>query len=226
MNRARYLRIASLIFATVAAAAAGQVSQGPSTYIYDLSLPTFDANDNPNGTFDFQFSWLGPLQYNAPDGSLCPNGCPVTGTTPGSPEPFFFYNPSLSDFTATTTPAACSSSPSGGCSQVDLAFTEEETTDLPGGNSFLPPTITFTLVEPDSFWATLGFQTFPANLDGANGIGASYVFSGGAPADLGSIACENCSVDTSTTPEPATSILILGGLAGFILTMRRFSSRT
>ena len=217
MDRARYFRIASLIFATVAiAAAARTVPQGPSTNIYDLSLATFDGNDNPNGTFDYQFSWLRPLEYNehnAPAGSLCPDGCPVTGTTPGSPQPFFFYNPSLSDFTATTSRSECSSSPSAGCSQVDLAYTEQQST------------IAFTVVEPDSFWSTPGFQTFSANTNGASGIGASYVFAGGLPADLASIACGTCSLNASSTPGPATSILILGGLAGFILTLRRLSSR-
>lgn len=222
-----FYRVLSGIALTAAVASAGAIPQGPSTYLYNLSLPTFTNNSPDGGTFNFEFSWLGPLEFNAPPNSSCVDGCPVNGTIPGSPQAGYVYNGALSDFTATTGPTACSTSPSGGCAQVDLTFTQQAF-QLPlggGPGSFAPPTLTFTLIEPDAFWATTGFQNFPSNMD-STGVGAGYVFSGGAPVQQALLDCTNCSVQTTAAPEPGSSTLVLAGLAGCLLVLCRRVRRT
>jgi hypothetical protein len=60
-------------------------------------------------------------------------------------------------------------------------------------------TITFNFIEPDSFWAAFGTQTFPSNsLSPPNGVGASFSIGGTDP------GCSDCQLTTSqAAPEPA-----------------------
>lgn len=194
------------------------ITTGPKEWVYDLTLPTFTGETPDGGNFNFEFDWLGALQFNAPPNSSCPLGCPLG--TPGTPEAGFSY--SGMSFTSAD-PTGCGA----GCAEVLISFSQAPPVTLPLINRSLVDqsasdlTLTFTLLEPDSFWSTMGFQNF-ANNQGNVAIGAGYAFSGGilingqltgqATSEIGCSA--NCSVDTSTVPEPGSPLLMLAGLTG------------
>jgi hypothetical protein len=77
--------------------------------------------------------------------------------------------------------------------------------------------IVFTMMEPNTFWATLGPQTF-ASMDPPTvaSPGADWDYFPGT--DPG---CLNCSVNTSATPEPGSFGLLAISLGGLILMLRR-----
>lgn len=192
------------------------VPTGPQDFTYDLSLPSITLGttvaENDSVHFDVDFSWLGPEMFNAADNTECPLGCPVTGTTPGSPSAGFSFSGIA--FTASTAEDCATAPPADGCGEVIVRF----------ANTF-GASITYTLIEPDSFWATGGGDTFAAG-DGV-GSGASWIFQtpalelpGGDP------PCTSCSVTTTITsaaPEPGTWLLLAGGMAAAILVARRRS---
>jgi hypothetical protein len=203
----------------LALAAAGTMP-AQQTYTYTLNLPDIAGfSENDSSFFQYEFSWLGPLEYNAPAGSSCPTGCPVTGTTPGSPAPGFSNSGVL--FTASTNAVACSSSPSGGCSEVDLSyFSAPSGSTSPGTNPIIADNfIGFRLIEPDSFWLNPTSNLFFANNPlGESGVGASILVGFLNPPLLGSVApeefgCNECSVSIAATPEPGTWLLLAASLA-------------
>ncbi len=201
----RYAAMAALAFA--AAGTMSAITAGPQNYTYDLTLPTIaNGVEVDSTTFDFQFSWgPGPLKFDAADNTSCPLGCPVNGTTPGTPAPDYSYSGMF--FTASTAEGCATAAPADGCAEVVIPFTDS-----------LGDTITFTLIEPDSFWAAGGAATFGQG-DGS-GIGASWVQSL-AGADADDPPCTSCSVFTTlsaanvATPEPASWLLLAGSLAFF-----------
>jgi hypothetical protein len=216
----------------LALAAAGTMS-AQATYTYTLNLPDISGtSENDASFFQYEFSWLGPLEYNAPAGSSCPTGCPVSGTTPGVPAPGFSYNEV--SFTSSTGAAACSGSSSGGCSEVDLFYDSEPLGSTATGVTSIIAvgTIEFRLIEPDSFWLTPGSSTFAGNSLGENGVGASFLVTG-IPTErtlesTPESACGQCSVSiaSTATPEPGTWLLLAGGLAvlGVVLGRRTLRS--
>jgi hypothetical protein len=156
---------------------------------------------------DYQFSWVGPLKFNAADNSACPTVCgPVTpGSTVTEGESFDTFS-----FTS-----------SGSDAEVDVLFS-----DFSGDTFDDSNTVTFKFVESDAFWATPGSVTFPT--DGS----ASFVIGTAPPpqnlpseissSDTGSpITCIHCSLDIQDTPEPSTSALFAGALGGLALLLRK-----
>jgi hypothetical protein len=177
---------------------------GTQDYTYDLSLPSITigdvATENDSALFDVEFSWLGPEMYNAGPNTSCPLGCPVDGTTPGSPAAGF----SLAGFTftASTGEDCATAEPADGCGEVIVNF-QDAASDQ----------ITYTLIEPDVFWSTSGADTF-ASGDGI-GTGASWVYVPSGTSELPDPGCTLCSVTTTATaaaPEPGTWLLLAGGL--------------
>jgi hypothetical protein len=189
---------------------------GPQDFTYDLSLPSITivkgvATENDSIHFDIDFSWLGQEKYNADPGTSCPLGCPVDGTTPGSPSSGF-SNPSFL-FTASTSEDCAI-----GCGEAILQYQN-------GGAR-----ITYTLIEPDLFWSTNGLHTFAAG-DGV-GSGASWIYQA-PPSELpaGIVldqsnpiqGCGACSVTTSQSPvapEPGTWLLLGSGLGAAMFASR------
>ncbi|MGO9097809.1 MAG: hypothetical protein ACLQGV_21610 [Bryobacteraceae bacterium] len=77
--------------------------------------------------------------------------------------------------------------------------------------------IVFAMMEPNSFWATLGPQNFAsADPPTVASPGAGWEYLPGL--DPG---CLNCSVNTSATPEPGAFGLLASSLGGLILMLRR-----
>ena len=218
----------------LALAASGTMS-AQATYTYTLNLPDISGGiENDGSFFQYEFSWLGPLEFNAPAGSSCPTGCPVSGTTPGVPAPGYFYGGV--SFTASTGAAACSGSPSGGCSEIDLSYFSPPTASTGSGlNSIVTDSfIGFRLIEPDSFWLNPTTNVFfTGNTLGESGVGASFLVgfanppvglsSAAAPSEFG---CSQCSVSIAATPEPGTWLLLAGSLAALGLVLGRRALRT
>jgi hypothetical protein len=215
-------RVSAALMVFIGLSAGGTMTaQAASTYEYTLTLPTFTftpgITENDQSTFQVEFSWLGPLEFNAPSGSDCPEGCPIG--TPGSPAPGYSY--SGIGFTASATNALCSGSPSQGCSEVDINFTQSPVQSQPLVNSFTPPSISFALIEPDSFWAASGVHPF----DTGNGLdfGANWAFTSNVTnVDPG---CTGCSISTNVieaAPEPASPVLFVTAMAGLMLALRRY----
>jgi hypothetical protein len=215
------MKIQFAVLAVVALGAASNmmassiVALGPQDYIYDLSLPSIafgdgGATENDSTHFDVEFSWLGPEMYNAADNTSCPMGCPVDGTTPGSPAAGFSLSSFL--FTASQGGDCAIAPPADGCGEVLVSF-----------ENTVGASITYTLIEPDSFWKTSGTDTFAAG-DGV-GSGASWLFVGGGSSELpaGDPPCTSCSVTTTTVsaaPEPGSWLLLAGGLGAAIFKAR------
>ncbi len=219
----------------LALAAAGTMS-AQATYTYTLNLPDISGvSENDRSFFQYEFSWLGPLEFNAPDNSSCPTGCPVAGTTPGVPAAGFSYGGV--SFTASTGAVACSGSPSGGCSEVDLSyFSAPATSTSPGLDPIIASNfIGFRLIEPDSFWLNPATNlSFADNTLGEDGTGASFLVGvSSPPALLSSVGpsefgCSECSVSiaTTATPEPGTWLLLAGSLAVLGLVLGRRTLRS
>jgi hypothetical protein len=192
---------------------------GPQNFTYDLSLPSItvsggNATENDSTHFDIQFSWLGQEMYNAGEGTACPLGCPVDGTTPGSPAAGFSFHDFA--FTASTS-EDCALTPTGGCGEALVTFQNG------GGDE-----IVYSLIEPDLFWSTSGLHTFAAG-DGV-GSGASWIYQtapaipGGTSELPGDPPCTSCSVTTSQSPaapEPGTWLLLTSGLGAAMFVSRR-----
>ena len=172
------------------AAAIGVISPPLPTYTYTLTLPTISAGlEVDSGFTDYAFSWVGPLRVDSPPDSACPTVCGpvVAGASVKSTESFAGFS-----FTAF-----------GGDPEVNVMFSDFSGADFSQSN-----TVTFTFIEPDAFWATLGPQTFTT--------GASFAIGGNDP------GCSECSVQTTAatptaTPEPRSSILIATAMAGLAL---------
>jgi hypothetical protein len=156
------------------------------TFTYTLTLPNITGGvEDDRGFTNYSFSWVGPLRFNSPDNSSCPTVCgPDAGGSVKSSELFAGFS-----FTA-----------SGSNPEVNVMFS-----DFSGPNFASSNTVTFTIIEPDAFWANIGGQTFD---------NASFAIGGSDP------ACRECTVftttttTTTTTPEPGYSILIAMLMAG------------
>ncbi len=191
------MRTNSFCIALFACFLIGSAAQAENIYTYTLNLPSIANGAELNGvTTQYQFSWIGPYIYNAPPNSACPTVCgPVV---PGSSVKAG-YSFSGFDFTA------------------DLALSDPEaqinfSSDLDASN-----TVTFSFIEPDSFWAQSGSNIAFTNSNG-DGTGATFAIGGTDP------ACTNCTVSisqSSSTPEPCSSILLAGPLALFAFAIWR-----
>ena len=151
----------------------------PPTYEYVISVPAIVSGvESTPDQGEFFFSWVGPLQFNAAPNTACPVGC---YSLFGGPKPG--YTGSIA-FTADLTLSEA---------EVLLTYTD------PNNSS---NTVTFSFVEPDSFWATTGFAaSFPS---AQTGEGASFAIGGVDP------PCASCSLETSiaSTPEPGSWTLL------------------
>lgn len=181
-----------------------------NNFTYTLSLPNVDFNacegvsgegcgaTEDDSTFtQYEFSWVGPLVYNAAPDTSCPTVCGpvVSGATVNSNYTFstfiFSGDPTLSQ------PVA------------EVQFVDGEST------------LTFYFDDPNSFWATPGSYTF-----GNNGTSElNYFetgFNGGAESlEQGIINCNECSLAIAATPEPASSFLLATGLAVCLMLLKR-----
>ncbi len=183
-----------LALSVSAALPAWAISTVPSlpTYDYTLNLPELQPTDGgyqeTGSTFQLEFSWIGPMQTDSSGPLSC---CTVLGS------PVAGYNFSGSVFT------------------TDLTDTDPEVIlRYSDGSGDL---IVFAMMEPNSFWATLGPQTFAsADPPTVASPGAGWEYLPGL--DPG---CSNCSVNTSATPEPGAFGLAAISLTGLILTLRR-----
>jgi hypothetical protein len=204
------MKTSSLYFGLVACLLFGGVARAESVYTYILQLPTINGSGQAvdSGFTDYEFSWEGPLVYDAAPNTDCPTVCgPVT---PGSTvENGYIFD----GFTFTS---------DGVDAEVQVKFIASDIEA--GGESGVEgnvevctdctKTITFTFIEPDSFWATLGDDiSFPS----LGGAGASFTV-------LADPACDQCTVDISAastaTPEPRSSILLVSIMAAFGLVWR------
>src|SRR5271157_4576499 len=112
------------------------MAAGLPVYDYTLTLPQLSDGAETTSTFQFELSWIGPLRIDSPPNSLPPNCC----TPLGSPIPPTYY---WDEITFTSDPTITDP-------EVILNYTD-------GSGD----TVTFTMIEPDSFWGTLGTQAFP-----------------------------------------------------------------
>jgi hypothetical protein len=180
----------------------GGVAQADTVFTYDLHLPNITNSVEDDSAFtQYAFSWKGPLMFNSAAGTACPTVCgpvvPGSTVTPG--ESFAGFS-----FTADLTLSE---------SEVLVNFSD-------GGSN----TVTFKLIEPDSFWSTTGTGlAFPS---AKVGEGATFSVDSGTSA-----VCNKCTVDISestATPEPRSSILLatLMAAAGLLVQRRRRQSKT
>jgi hypothetical protein len=205
------MRTSSLYLGLVASLLIGGVAQADSVYTYILQLPTINSSGQEvdSGFTDYAFSWEGPLVYDAAPNTDCPTVCgPVT---PGSTvENGYIFD----GFTFTA---------DGADAEVQVKFIESDidSEKESGGRGDVEvcadctKTITFTFIEPDSFWATQGSDISFPSLDGA---GASFIVTGDTDP-----TCSMCAVNISAataTPEPRSAILLVAFLAAFGLVTR------
>jgi len=183
-----------LVLAGAAAATTAPLLQ----YNYELSLPAISSGQEGSAnTAQVDFSWIGPLRYNSPPNSLPPNCCQFIGTPKAGEYPYQIT------FTA-----------SGSDPEVIVTYSDFSGSDFSSSN-----TLTFTFIQPDSFWAVVGTQNFL--VDG----------SGTATFEVGGIDpnCQSCTLTTTTsvmaTPEPSSLLLLSAGLAGFAGVIRRKVNR-
>ncbi len=161
-----------------------------SNYLYTLYLPAISGGVEQTGGYtEYQFDWVGALMYNAAPNTACPTICgPVSaGETVKAGyyfDGFSFTSNGISD------------------SEVIIKFADG------GGN-----TITFNFIEPDSFWAAFGTQTFASNSQSPpDGVGASFSIGGTDP------GCDACKLGAQLeAPEPGTPILAAAMLMGLAL---------
>ncbi len=184
----------------------------PPTYIYDLTLPSVSGGvENDSSFTGYSFSFAGPLVYNQAPGAFCPAVCgpDVAGSTvkPG----YTFYG-----FINTSGAGPTVFDP-----EIQVLFSDNSgAVDSSGSNFYTSNTVTFTLIEPEAFWATPGAQSFAA-VD-YPGDGASYSIGGTDP------PCTGCSLTTSTsspTPEPGYAWPMMAGMAGLAAALRLHRKR-
>jgi hypothetical protein len=208
-----HMKTPSLYLGLVACLLIAGVARADSVYTYILQLPTINSSGQEvdSGFTDYEFSWQGPLVYDAAPNTDCPTVCgPVT---PGSTvEDGYIFD----GFTFTS---------NGVDAEVQVKFIEPDINEAEAelgieGNvevcTECTKIITFTFVEPDSFWATQGTDiSFPS----LGSAGASFSVTG-----LADPTCDKCTVDISAaataTPEPRSAILLVALLAAFGLVMR------
>ena len=100
-------------------------------------------------------------------------------------------------------PGTCVSGPDLGCASLVLVYADPQH-DL----------ITYTLIEPDSFWATIGQSQFDLNTETPpDGTGARIILPGGVEAP-----CNACFMDHTPTPEPRLLVVMLVGMLAAIVT--------
>jgi len=179
----------------------------PPTYVYDLTLPSISSGLEDDSSFtSYSFSFVGPLVYNQAPGAFCPTVCgpDITGSSvkPG----YTFYG-----FINTSGAGPTALDP-----EIQVLFSDNSgAIDSSGSNFYTSNTVTFTFIEPDSFWSTPGAQSFAA-VD-YPGEGASYSIGGTDP------PCMECSISTtssSPTPEPRYLFPVMAGMAGLAAAVR------
>ena len=191
------LFVGGSLLLSIARAFADIPSSPPFYYQYQLTLPTIvGGTPDYSQTFQYEFSNTGPLTYENPSGWLvCPIYCGPLGS-PGAPDPTIYGNP-YEDFNSINV----------GASGMDAVLTVEY-----GGFDCVGPctfeTITYTLTEPDSFWASLGQQTF----DNASITVVDGSLTENSP-------CTQCVVSTAT-PEAGQWVPLVFLLSGLALTVR------
>jgi hypothetical protein len=165
------------------------------TCTYSITGTGLDtANDPPTedtlSTWNLTFVFLGPEMYNAGPNTL--ESFSVTGT----PANGWVYDASESGLTSYGSDGA--------------AFV---TFDNDSGVDTDQTTVTYEFFGTDSFWATLGDQSFGATSDSSNLSGAFFVFNNAGPQADG--PCTACTVTTtaSAVPEPS-SVALLATVAG------------
>jgi MYXO-CTERM domain-containing protein len=189
------MKINSLYLGLVACLLIGGVARADQTYTYTIDLPSISGGAEVDSNFtQYAFSWVGPLMFNAAPNTACPTVCgPVTGGETVEDG----YSFTGFDFTA------------------DLALSDAEAQINFSEDADPSNTITFSFIEPDSFWEAQGNDISFTGLDGA---GASFAIGGTDP------VCTGCTVSiaaVTTTPEPRSSILLAALLGGFGLAVRR-----
>jgi MYXO-CTERM domain-containing protein len=198
------MRTNSLYIALAACFLAGGVARADSiatdqVYTYTLDLPSISSGLEVDSNFTlYEFSWVGPLMFNAAPNTSCPTVCgPVTGGETVKDG----YSFAGFDFTA------------------DLALSEAEAqVNFSDGSG---DTVVFSFVEPDAFWATQGTDISFASLN--EGEGASFAIGGTDPACA---ECTVSIEGTAATPEPRSAILLVALLGVFGLVMRRRLAKT
>jgi hypothetical protein len=188
----------------------------PPTYVYDLTLPSISGGLEDDSSFtSYSFSFAGPFVFDQAPGAFCPAVCgpDILGSSvkPG----YTFYG-----FINTSGAGPTAFDP-----EIQVLFSDNSgAVDSSGSNFYTSNTVTFTFIEPDSFWSTPGAQSFAA-VD-YPGEGASYSIGGTDP------PCFECSMTTSIssptpsspTPEPGYLFPAMAGMAG--LAAMRFRRRT
>jgi hypothetical protein len=178
------------------------------TFVYTLHLPDVTGGvENDQTITEYQFSWVGPLKFNAAPDSLCPTVCgAVDGGSVAARETFDHF----------------SVISSGSDAVLDVLFSDFSAVEFANSN-----TVTFRFIEPDSFWAATGSVPFPTDGSASFVIGTAPVQVQGLQAgssDTAGITCNGCSVDvadTAATPEPNTSALFAGALGALMFLMRK-----
>lgn len=161
-------------------------------YHYDITLDGLTAGVEDSGiSWGFSFDWKGPLRFNSPPNSF------IGFSLSGSPKTGWDFD--TLDFTS-----------SGTSPQVDIEYIDNL------GDANNGSTVTFTIIEPDSFWATTGAQSFDSGA-------VTYAINGGDPGTCASPGA--CGVNTSTsllpTPEPVSTVLLGLGITGLAFLRRR-----
>lgn len=181
-------------FSLAGAARADQI------YTYEVNLPTIvNGMEVDSVTTQYEFSWVGPLKYNAGPNTACPTVCGpvVPGASVKAGYAFAGF-----DFTAV-----------GGDAEAQINFS-----DFSGSDFSSSQTVTFSFIEPDSFWAQQGNGVAFASSDGTT-PGASYSFNGGN--DPGCTGCTVSISASSSAPEPSSTMLVLPGAVALFGSLRR-----
>ena len=188
------MRTNSLYVGLIACFLAGGMAQADQIYTYTLTLPSISGGAEVDSNFtQYAFSWIGPLKFNSADNTSCPTVCgPVSGGSVKNGYSFAGF-----DFTA-----------SGLDPEAQVNFS-----DFSGPNFASSNTITFSFIEPDSFWAAQG-----SNISFTSGTGANFSIGGTDP------QCTACTVSitaTAATPEPRSAILLVGLMGAIVLVIER-----
>jgi hypothetical protein len=193
---------ASLLTACAAQATTVGQTNNNDIYTYTLNLPTIENSSEVDAVMtQYQFSWVGPYKYNAADNTACPTVCgpvlPLSSVKAG-------YN--FSGFTFTADLALMDAEP-------EVGFEDA----LNASN-----TITFSFIEPNSFWAQTGANLAFTNSNN-DGTGAFWQIGGSDP------ACAGCTVTISAaspTPEPRSWMLLLAPIGVWAVAAWRKRART